>query len=1310
MAAPKTIENVDALEPQSLARWLSNAQDDGVGLCAVCGVAPAQLHEQLPDLRNLLRQRDLVLLTVDPAGIFSAARTLSQALESYVLEIERLGAMTEPIGEMLAWMHMQERWQGLSANQQDAPSSPLDSMGRLWQLLSEAAPAILIVFQPEQMTAPLREQLDYLTRFYYSDPIAEIAPEYGGQARAQGAIVLVTAARELPHTLRLAVKPRTLDVYEHVEQHMRDYFARPEVIAKLIESTQGDLSRLDELIVDLSQNIHLLSRHRYLQLEGAESSLIELLAIAQDPLEMTLAQRALAELEPELETPLPMLVRSLIERGLLTRSVKAGTLSLFLRDRQLGASIVDRLSTSSRQRCYQALCQASLQAGAELDVSRTVAWAIEAGALDIARRYAMQAAQQLFAQGEHQRALELLDALYGQLDPESDAILLAQLCALQVELASRLGRYRRALEYSQRLEHQTTGARGYAELASRQARLLLRINEHQRAVDLLSDALTQLHENELGNSLIALRVSLLLGEAFYERGDHERSQQRADEALNQLQRMAREQSLRPAELSPVTIQARNLSGKLAIFFGHFDRAKTLFSQNLEDAKRLGLSDEQARAMGNLGIVAMCLKDYEDALSCLKEAVAYQAASEIIPRARLLLNLGVIYQHRFEYELALKHYLEAMRVARQNEQSRIYAISAYNLATLYRDIGALERAEHVMDHLLRDSLTNAEASAMLDTWSVSLQLNIAYHRGQFKRVLELAREHQDLESRKDLRVPTGLLLIALAHAEEGDWSKARELGEHVTTLEGFQSPLAQARYTTLQARLAMLDGQLDEAQRLISQSIECWRSYGHFIEGLQAELLMIELLRKQQRQAELVARLSRLSQELQEHHQLIPSPLRQGAWGRSWPVLKLIELLKQENLPIPAKFAPPSTQLTMLDRSDARWQAWRQRYGAIVGESPRLYQIFRVLDRVAASTTPLLVLGESGTGKELIAQATHELSDRHGDPFIKVNCAAFVENLLMSELFGHEKGAFTGAVAQKVGRFELANGGTLFLDEIADISMQTQVALLRVLQEQEFERVGGTETLRVNVRLICATNKNLEEMVQRGEFRLDLYYRLKGMIIELPALRERREDIPRLIDAFTQRFTRSGDQPKRYEPEVLRRLVSYSWPGNVRELQNFVRSVLLFVEGPVVREEHLTEMEDFFLGGAFSDDVPSLDQIIPDRPFWEEPVSVYATGAYSPVAPKSQDGAQPRSTDTPAPLAPSNSDDLTNAMIQHILDQQVSLHDLKKNLEIESIRRAILETDGNVTQAAKILQMKRPRLSQIINSTPELSELKDRLIQ
>ncbi|MED5546857.1 MAG: nif-specific transcriptional activator NifA [Pseudomonadota bacterium] len=227
-------------------------------------------------------------------------------------------------------------------------------------------------------------------------------------------------------------------------------------------------------------------------------------------------------------------------------------------------------------------------------------------------------------------------------------------------------------------------------------------------------------------------------------------------------------------------------------------------------------------------------------------------------------------------------------------------------------------------------------------------------------------------------------------------------------------------------------------------------------------------------------------------------------------------------------------------------------GDIVGSSPALRAALQRIRRVARSHSAVLLRGESGTGKELFARATHDFSPRAKKPFIKLNCAALPESVLESELFGHEKGAFTGAVAQRKGRFELADGGTLFLDEIGDTSQAFQVKLLRVLQEGEFERVGGTQTIKVDVRLVCATNRNLEEAVAKGEFRADLYYRINVVSVRLPALRDRREDIPQLAREFLRRFDQEHHTEHELSPSALDVLESCYFPGNVRELENCIR--------------------------------------------------------------------------------------------------------------------------------------------------------------
>jgi formate hydrogenlyase transcriptional activator len=236
-------------------------------------------------------------------------------------------------------------------------------------------------------------------------------------------------------------------------------------------------------------------------------------------------------------------------------------------------------------------------------------------------------------------------------------------------------------------------------------------------------------------------------------------------------------------------------------------------------------------------------------------------------------------------------------------------------------------------------------------------------------------------------------------------------------------------------------------------------------------------------------------------------------------------------------------------------------GDIVGESVALRRVLKEVETVAPTDSTVLICGETGTGKELIARALHELSPRQGRTFVKLNCAAMPTGLLESELFGHEKGAFTGAICQKVGRFELAHQGTLFLDEVGDIPPELQPKLLRVLQEQEFERLGSTKTIKVDVRLVAATNRDLARMVADGAFRADLYYRLNVFPVVLPPLRERPDDIPRLVCHFTQRFARRmGRRIETIPSAVMDALVRYPWPGNVRELQNVIERAVILSPG------------------------------------------------------------------------------------------------------------------------------------------------------
>jgi len=314
---------------------------------------------------------------------------------------------------------------------------------------------------------------------------------------------------------------------------------------------------------------------------------------------------------------------------------------------------------------------------------------------------------------------------------------------------------------------------------------------------------------------------------------------------------------------------------------------------------------------------------------------------------------------------------------------------------------------------------------------------------------------------------------------------------------------------------------------------------------------------------------------------------------------------------------------------------------LVGQSAAMRQVFEMISRVADSPSTVLITGESGTGKELVARELHHGSSRRDKPLIKVNCAAIPKDLVESELFGYEKGAFTGAEGSKPGRFELADGGTLFLDEIGEVPLEMQVKLLRALQESEFERVGGIKTLRVDVRLIAATNRDLKALIADGRFREDLYYRLNVVPISLPALRERREDIPPLVSHFVEKYNRRlGKRVERVEDEAMQLLLSYSWPGNIRELENLMERSVLFADGPVI------------LAASLPDSL---------REKGAAPTPVAALGPLGAIA------------------APSG------ASMKEIVRLA------QAELERELIARALEETGGNVTRAAKKLQISRKSL-------------------
>jgi sigma-54 specific flagellar transcriptional regulator A len=344
----------------------------------------------------------------------------------------------------------------------------------------------------------------------------------------------------------------------------------------------------------------------------------------------------------------------------------------------------------------------------------------------------------------------------------------------------------------------------------------------------------------------------------------------------------------------------------------------------------------------------------------------------------------------------------------------------------------------------------------------------------------------------------------------------------------------------------------------------------------------------------------------------------------------------------------------LKRLDAEHQATgAQRDTGPTGNSAAVTALRRLIDQVASFDTTVLILGESGTGKEVVARAVHQQSPRRDGPFVAINCGAIPPDLLESELFGHEKGAFTGALSARKGRFEMAEGGTLLLDEIGDMSLPMQVKLLRVLQERSFERVGGGQTIRCNVRVIAATHRNLETRIGDGQFREDLFYRLNVFPIEMPALRDRADDLPVLVQTIAAQLARTGRGEVRFTDETLLALRSYAWPGNVRELTNLVERLAVLHPGGLVRVHDL-----------------------PAR--YRGDIVAAPSEALAAPAPEPQPGAGKPSPDA-EPVA--------NALP----DEGIDLRDHMASIELALINEALARTQGVVAHAAQLLGLRRTTL-------------------
>jgi len=983
---------------------------------------------------------------------------------------------------------------------------------------------------------------------------------------------------------------------------VRAYLQSNSVVGRVLDRTGGMPEAIERLLEAEPLEPEELLGRRIAALPEDARAMVELLSVLEHPTDLDELAGILGVM------PDARARHALAECDLLHRSILEGRILFSFcreRHRELTYESLERAQLEAlHQRCAEHFAK---QPGHE----RAGHHALCAGDFERAIPLCLDEARNLAARHAHAEAAALLERVVEACP--SDAIPTEVQSCLS-ELYRVVGEYRRALEYAEEVRK--------ADPESAAACLAMG-RLHTLAGD-LGDAqkmLVTAHDLAAEDDVVRTTVETQLAELHYQRASYDDAERWATKAL--------EQALALGD-RPLEIHARNTLGKVALARREAHAAAELFETN-RDLAAGTLGHQHAQALTNLGVAMLRAQQLEDARDCFAEAV--EVATEVNDsrdRAIAIENLAVLAHLARDYREALAQYHTAVALLKRLGNRAMLARIAINLGELYLSLGDAGRAAALCD--FAQHMGGTSLPRVFEAECMKLRGQVYFARADHdmsRAVLETSL--QTLEELGSIRrIQPMLMLVRLALAD-GDVARARELLTQVPTVD---SPKHGAELAIVAAELERASGGdvLAAARRALRQAEEA----GDEELVLDALIGLCEASASSRRDdaRETLRRAYEIEASLTER---VPEECLES-WTRRPARARLNELERRLPSVSRSSHPPPSMRDAALDKA----------FPEIVGSAPKTLRLLEMLTKVAPSDATVLVRGESGTGKELVAEALHRNSERADRPLVKVNCAALVETLLMSELFGHERGAFTGASARKKGRFELADGGTLFLDEIGDISPKTQVALLRVLQEREFERVGGTSPIKVDVRIIAATHRDLEAMVADGSFREDLYYRLRGVSVEVPALRERQGDLGELCDRLLARIGEErGDPAKRVSRDAMSMLRRHRWPGNVRELENVLRSASLFAENDLLHPADFAAFSETF-------DLDVEDDVVA------------------------------------APAVP-----LEDAIYVRIREGDTSLLDMKKVIERECIVRALSESDGNITRAASLLGMKRPRLSQLV---------------
>ena len=1180
-------------------------------------------------------------------------------------------------------------------------------------------PPVLFLHDLHRADVATLSLIRYLIENLMADPAFDWAPEGGEDTREfRGLLVLsfreVETTRPLLELARASTAVEALPLASLDRDALRLQLQSDAVVDRLLRASGGNPSSLEQLLASLPETPDGLWSRRFAEVPATARPVLDALAVLGRP--VTLEQ--IRDLVPR-ELSLVSCVQGLQEIGLVARQLDRGELRFHFSPSAARETWYTALLPEVRRRLHRHVAERLVPlAGLGVEPLEVAHHFLACDAPAEAVPFALAAADRLESAFAHARAAELLQRVVNTTEGTLHAALLDRLA----DLHARTGDFRAAQEALERRLIGATSPLDVADVEVRLARLCLLSGQIDPAAQHIDRALSGPVPPD---QVVAWRA--VAAEVAWQGGDPGLAESRATEGLAEAGQAGQIGQTETADV----LSLRNTLGKVNLTRERLAEAQGLFTRNLESARNLKDVNIQIRSLINLGIVSLQGGEAEVAAERYAEARRLAAeAGDLRNLAISLDNLAVLFHRRQDFSAALAMYHQSTAAFRKLGHWNHLAHTALNLAELYVAVGDTDRARRLTEisrsQIKRGRLRSLEAQcAMLDAQLATAVGDRERAARTYESALAAAEPAQALSSAPilaalaDLQIESGLL-----DAAETTLARTHALPK------AFTDPMLAASLALSRAALAFKRGDNGRARTEAAAAESAAAAAGDHETRWRALFLEGVLAWDARDRAATVKALTEASDVLDRVARRLPEPLRTSYVET--PDRRNVRLaLRRVRAGIgpqqPLLAAPSSVPE---ERRAPQYQPhWRERYSQIIGKATALYSVFNALDRVAGSDAIVLIRGESGTGKELVAAALHANGPRAEGPFVKVNCSAFVETLLLSELFGHEKGAFTGAITRKKGRFELADTGTLFLDEIGDISSNTQVALLRVLQEGTFERVGGPETLTVDVRVICATHRNLEDMVRRGEFRADLYYRLRGVIIELPALRERRSDIPGLVEHFLARRAQPDAPPLRVSAEALASLMQHDWPGNVRELENVVRSAALFADSGAIGMAELRELGDFFRAPD-EQAVLSAAELIQYASLagtGAPPADEAMRGAHSSrlqATPEAHDPvpaptgtARPRGDDeddwsttlsrlgTPLP-APANDQTPFDAdWLERALETEGGLAELKKRIEFEAITRALRASNGNITRAAERLGMKRPRLSQIIHAIPALSDLK-----